>query len=82
MSKMRGALTGGLGRCIEVSIKFLHYGVGGYWDFPTKDDLKIINSEYVFFGPCKPCEIKKHQGYKFHEDSDAFQIYKQILKNN
>ena len=36
-----------------VEIDFLRYSCG-YWDFPPKKDVKIIDSKYVFYGPCKP----------------------------
>ena len=62
----------------DVEIKFVHYGEGGFWEFPKKDDQKLVHPKFVFYGPCKPSEIRKRLGYKFKEDEAALRLYKRI----
>ena len=61
----------------SAEFKFLRYKCG-YWEFPKVDDVKIIETEFIFMGPCTPTETTK-QGYKFKDDK-AIEIYKS-LKN-
>ena len=63
----------------EVEMKFLHYACG-YWEFPKKKDIIIVDAKYIFYGPCTPCETTKH-GYRFKEDEETFQRYKTINSN-
>ena len=38
-------------------------------------DIKMIDTKYVFHGPCKPSDISKGGGgYVFKEDSQCVQI--------
>ena len=47
----------------------------GYWEFPKIDDIKIIDKDFIFMGPCTPSEITK-KGYQFKNDEKAHEIYK------
>ena len=62
----------------EAELKFLH-NTCGYWDFPKLDDTKVVDTKYIFIGPCTPSKITK-QGYIFKEDQDALEKYK-LFKN-
>ena len=46
----------------EAELKFLH-NTCGYWDFPKVDDIQVVETKYIFIGPCTPSEITK-KGYK------------------
>ena len=59
----------------SVEITFLRNTCDRYWEFPKKDDTKIIDTSYLFIGPCTPSETKKN-GYRFQEDEGAFEKYK------
>ena len=41
----------------SVELKFLHY-ICGYWEFPKVDNIKIVDTKYVYMGPCTPVEIR------------------------
>ena len=62
----------------SAEFRFLQY-TAGYWDLPKLDHIKIIETEFIFMGPCLPAETTK-QGYKFKEDTKSLEIYK-ALKN-
>lgn len=62
----------------QAEFKFLRHSLG-YWEFPKKQDIKIVEARFVFHGPCTLSEISK-RGYKFKEDIDALQRYK-IIKS-
>ena len=38
-----------------------------YWEFLKVDDVKIIETEFIYMGPCTPTKTTK-QGYKFKDD--------------
>ena len=65
----------------KASFKFVHYGSGGYWNFPKEEDIKTIDVKYVFYGPCEPVEVTRQCKYRFEFDSTAHHIYKCIAKN-
>ena len=60
----------------QVELKFLHYKCG-FWEFPKTDDSTIVNTEFVFMGPCSPATTTK-QGYTFKEDERAHELYKHL----
>ena len=59
----------------RVEIKFLCKKCEA-WDFPSKEDQQIIESKFVFMGPCKPQELTK-VGH-FFDDEKASLLYKYI----
>ena len=60
----------------SVELKFLHY-ICGYWEFPKVDDIKIVDTKYVYIGPYTPLGISK-RGYKFKEG--ALKKYRDLKK--
>ena len=52
-------------------MEILHYTCG-YWEFPRKNDINIVDAKYIFYGPYTTCETTK-RGYLFQEDDKAFQ---------
>ena len=54
----------------QVEIRFLRYKCSGEWEYPIKEDIKIVDAKYVFFGP------------EFAEDSEALKLFKIIQKKN
>ena len=63
----------------EVEMEILHYTCG-YWEFPRKNDINIVDAKYIFYGPYTTCETTE-RGYLFQEDDKAFQRYKTIKPN-
>ena len=59
----------------SVELKFLHY-ICGYWEFPKVDDIKIVDTKYVYMEPCTPVEIRR--GFKFNEDEEALKKYRAL----
>ena len=62
----------------SAEIKFLHYSCG-YWDFPKGDYIKIVETKYIFMGPCTPMETTK-KGYKFKEEAKSVKKYRHFKK--
>ena len=65
----------------QVEIKFLRYKCSGEWEYPIKEDIKIVDSKYVFFGPVTPT-FPRRDVYSFAEDSEALKLFKIIQKKN
>ena len=47
-----------------------------FWDFPKKENLKIVDAKFGLCGPCVPTVTSK-KGYKFKEDEVAIDIFKE-----
>ena len=64
----------------SAEIKLLHYTLDGYWSFPKAEDIHIVDSKFIFYGPTAPAVTSK-RGFQFGQhDQDALEIYK-LLKN-
>ena len=57
-----------------IEVLFLENGCG-VWDFPKNTKTLLIETKYVFMGPCKPKNITK-KGYAF-DNEKAQDIYRQ-----
>lgn len=42
--------------------KLLQYSCG-FWEFPRIDEIRIIETKYIFYSPCRPQDTTKN-GYK------------------
>ena len=65
----------------SVEMKFLHYRLSGFWDFPKQPDIEIVDAKYLFLGPCTPA-IVVGKGFKFDEDPLAQMRFKMIKKHD
>ena len=63
----------------RAEFRFLEYQCG-FWDFPKKDDINIIDMKCVFYGPCLPLEATKN-GNRFEEDEAVMKYNKIKCKN-
>ena len=63
----------------SVEFSFLRYRGDGYWDFPKKLDVEMVDAKYVFYGPCTPQTTIAGKGYKIVDDEAAQGRYK-LLK--
>jgi len=54
--------------------KLLYYSCG-YWEFPKNDEIRIIDTKYILFGPCTPQDTSKN-GYQFEDDEKTQRIFK------
>ena len=67
----------------DVELTFLRYRGDGYFDFPKKPDVEIVNSKYLFRGPCKPNNVVKGKGFTFGDDElKAQEQFKQMRSCN
>ena len=63
----------------DVRCSFLRYRGDGYWDFPKKLDVEMVDAKYVFYGPCAPQTTIAGKGYEIIDDEAAQGRYK-LLK--
>ena len=64
----------------EVEMIFMHPKPDGFWDWPNKNDQTMIQSRFIFLGPCIPTAPTK-RGFRFSEDEEPRALYRH-LKNN
>ena len=43
---------------MSAEIKLLHYSCG-YWKFPKVDCTKVVETKFIFMGPCTPIKTTK-----------------------
>ena len=64
----------------EIEINVLHFEKRGCWKFSKHDGTNIVETKYVFYGPCSPT-YKAKCGYTFSEDKNVQNIH-EALKNS
>ena len=64
----------------HTEMKFLRYRADGFWDFPTVDDIDIVQVKFLYLGPCTPSETVNGKGYRFIEDDEASKRHKLLRK--
>ena len=58
-----------------VEFEFMHAKIDGFWDWPKCTDRAIVESKYVFYGPCQPSPPVIGKGFRFPEEEDAKKLY-------
>ena len=58
----------------SAEIKLLHYSCG-YWKFPKVDCTKVVETKFIFMGPCTPMKTTK-KGYIFKEEEESVRKYR------
>ena len=64
----------------ELEITFLHPQISPFWDWPKNQDVKLVQSRFIFFGPCMPAGPTK-KGFTFADEEEVMKLYR-LLKNN
>ena len=60
--------------------KLLQYSCG-IWKFPRIAKIRIIETKYIFYGPCTP-QATTNNEYKFEDDEKTQKMFKSLkLKN-
>ena len=69
----------------KVEIKFMHRQMASFvdettfWDWPKQEDIQIVPSKFIFFGPCMPA-LPTERGFTFADEIEAMRLYR-VLKN-
>ena len=61
---------------LSSEFKLLQYSCG-FWKFPRIDKLRIIETKYIFYGPCT-LQATTRNGYKFEDDEKTQKMFKSL----
>ena len=56
--------------------ELLQYGCG-FWKLPRITKIRIIETKYIFYGPCTPQATTKNE-YRFEDDEETQKMFKSL----
>ena len=63
---------------LDLSSEFKHLEYScGFWKFPRNDKIRIIETKYIFYGPCTPQATTKNE-YRFEDDEETQKMFKSL----